>query len=123
MDKKTMSNMIFKKDFSFSNDNIIKITIDKGVHMCIERTGFAIAHVYFTSDDYAEINIPKGLTIADNTNKCSVKPIVNDLQNFVLCWTDSYTIFYNDEVVIDLVNKRQWSIYGPANVGIKVMDT
>lgn len=114
--------MIFKKSFSFNNDNITQITIDNGVYMCIERNGFAIARVYFTSNGYVEINIPKGLTIIDNTNKCSVEPIVCDSQNFALCWTDSYTIFYNGKVVVDIVNKRQWSIYGPSDRNIKEIE-
>jgi hypothetical protein len=108
------SNMSSKGTFSFDTGNTRQTKLDDGVHLCIKITQFAIARVYFVSDQSGEIGIPEGLTIFDKTNRSPVIPL-RGTQSFALCWTDSYTISYNGETVFDLINQRQWSVHGSPN--------
>ena len=97
----------FKGSFSFRNDNIRETQLEDGVHLRIERTGFAIAKVYFVDDNAAAISIPDGLVIHDDTNNANVARVDPNVAFFVLAWSDNYTITFNGVVVTELATQRQ----------------
>ena len=108
--------MTMKGSFSFRNDNIRETVLEDGIILRIERMGFAIARVYFVDDSFAEIPIPDGLVIRDITNNVAVAPF---LQFFVLAWSDTYSISFNDELITELATQRQWSLRGPPDRAIR----
>ena len=102
-----------KGSFSFKNDNLRETFLDGGIRLRIERTGFAIARVYFVNALNAEVPIPNGLVIHDVTNNVPVVPPAVNVHFFVLAWTDNYLITFNGIVVMELATQRQWSLRGP----------
>ena len=105
--------------FSFNKDSIYKTPLDDEIDLCLVRRGFAVARLYFIN--IAEIDIPKGVKVFDDTNKCQVQPLPNT-QFFALCWTDSYTIYYNNELVMQLKTNREWSIHTNKSIDNKKKD-
>ena len=103
---------MIKGSFSFKNDNARETLLDGGIRLRIERTGFAIARVYFVNALSAEVPIPNGLVIHDVTNNVPVTPPAVNVNFFVLAWSDNYLITFNGSVVMELATQRQWSLRG-----------
>ena len=110
--------MTMKGTFSFQNDDIRETTLGDGIILRIERSGFAIARVYFVDDSFCEIPIPNGLVIRDITNNVAVAPAAPNVQFFVLAWSDTYSITFNGELITELATHRQWSLRGPPDRAI-----
>lgn len=108
--------MTMKGSFSFRNDIIRETVLDDEIILRIERMGFAIARVYFVDESFAEIPIPNGFVIRDITNNVAVAPF---LQFFMLAWSDTYSISFNDELITELATQRQWSLRGPSDIAIR----
>jgi len=113
--------MLQKGSFSFRNDNIHCIHLGQGLFLRIERASFAIARVYFVDENCASVDIPEGLEIRDNTNNVPVQPLVGT-QQFVLAWSDNYSILYRGQYVVDLNTQRQWSLWGSPDREIVTID-
>lgn len=56
-----------KGTFSFQNDNVLQLSINDNLFIRIERIGFAVARLFFIDAVFAEIDIPAGLTVHDDT--------------------------------------------------------
>ena len=108
--------------FSFTNDNIIETVLPNGVILRIERSGFAIARVYFVNVNFSSVSIPDGLVVFDVTNNVHVKPLPNT-QTLALAWTDGYRITFNGELIVELNTTRQWSVHGPAAKVVHIIES
>jgi hypothetical protein len=100
-----------KGAFSFRNENIRETQLSDGTILRIVKVGPAIARVYFVDDNSVEVPIPEGLVVHDVVNNVLIDPIPNTMF-FILAWMDSYTISFNDELVVELTTQRQWSLRG-----------
>ena len=110
-----------KGTFSFKDDNVLETLLDNGVLLRIERCGFAIARVYFVDDGFVGVNIPAGLVVYDDTNNGIVRKLSNR-QEFLLAWSDSYTITLNGVLIIQLNTQRQWSVRSGPEQEIKTIE-
>lgn len=111
----------YKTQFSFKNNSqIMEFPVGDNVLARIESAGPSIARLYFVQNQ-AEIKIPEGIRVYDNTNKVKVDPVSR--QEFAMCWTDDYSIIYKDEVLLQLNNKRVWSVQGTPYIPVKFLDT
>ena len=111
-----------KGTFSFKDDNYgLETLLDNGVLLRIERNGFAIARVYFVDDGFVGVNIPAGLVVYDDTNNGIVRKLSNR-QDFLLAWSDSYTITLNGVLIIQLNTQRQWSVRSGPEQEIKTIE-
>lgn len=114
-------NMSFKGSFSFKNPRILEAQINDNVCVRLERVGFAIARLYFVQDA-AEVNIPDGLEVFDDTNGgLPVFPLLNN-PYFILAWTDNYTVKLNGVPVMGLRNQRQWAVTGERETAFRTLE-
>jgi hypothetical protein len=84
---------------------------DKPIIMNIQSISKSISILYFTNDLNEHITIPSGLVLYEydfsNNTKIILKPIGD---NFILCWTDNYTVEVDNKYFFDIKNERQWNI-------------
>jgi len=99
--------------FSFQEETILLTLLEGVIHMRMIPTGPSIARVYFiNSTTQNEVPVPPNFTIYDNTNQCKVCKLYLT-ESFALYWGDNYTITYDNEVILQLVTQRQWSVTTP----------
>lgn len=101
--------------FSFQEEEtILQTSLDSTTTMRIAKSGPSIARVYFVdSHTHREVPIPIDLTIYDDTNHVIVSKLYST-ESFVLHWGDNYTIEYDNEVIMEFVTQRQWTVTSPA---------
>lgn len=111
-----------KSSFSFKNDKILQIEIDDNTFIRVESVGFAVARLYFVDGGFAEIPIPPGLVVRDETHGGA--PVLPLLGNpyFVLAWTDNYSVELNGAIILGMANQRQWAISGPRAAHFQLID-
>jgi hypothetical protein len=102
--------------FSFKNNNITATKIGDNLYLRLERSGQAIARIYFVNEGSAEVPVPEGLVVQDVTNNVVVEPFLGN-NYFVVAWNDDYTISLNGILIVGLANQRQWSVSGPRGSG------
>ena len=104
----------FEMNLKDNTKNLYNIKLNENISMTLKKISDSVAIVFFTCDiENNKINIPEGLTIYDNTNNKNLGKFTNSY--FTLCWTDSYTIRYNVEIILDIVSKHSWNLNLPAN--------
>ena len=112
----------YKTQFSFQNHSQIMVfPVEDNVLATIESIGPSLARLYFVQNE-AEIKIPLKIQVYDKTNNVRVDPLRNR-EDFVLCWTDDYSIYKNKEILLQLSNKRVWSVHGIPSIPVKFLDT
>lgn len=104
--------MSAKGSFSFRNEQILQTYIDDGVYLRLERIGLAVARVYFVNEGHAEVPVPEGFRITDHSNSDVDVPRVPNREEYVLGWTDNYSLLRGDVVIIKLLNQRRWALQG-----------
>ncbi|KAJ3179077.1 hypothetical protein HDU85_005032, partial [Gaertneriomyces sp. JEL0708] len=109
VEESTVAMNSFKGSFSFRNDNLRSTDLPGGFDLRIERAGPAIARLYVVDAAAAEVPLPAGLTVFDNTNNVNVNPIIGT-QFFILAWTDNYVVRLNGTDILALDNQRQWAL-------------
>jgi hypothetical protein len=100
----------FKTHFYLQSEDILEFPVAEKVFGRLETVGPSIARLYFVQDN-AEIDIPDGIQVYDETNAVWVKKLCNT-QDFVLGWTDNYSVRYQGKTIMNLINKRVWSVKG-----------
>ena len=111
----------FNGSFSFKNPRILEVRINDNVCVRLERAGFALARLYFV-EEAAEVNIPDGLEVFDDTNGgLPVLPFSNT-QAFGLAWTDNYTVKLNGVPIMGLMNQRQWAVTGERETAFRAFE-
>ena len=102
--------MSVKGSFSFRNNKFFQTQIQDGIRLRMDRIGMAVARVYFIKEENIEVPIPHGFRIIDHSNgDILVNPIIGR-QEYFIGWTDNYSFIYNNNVVMTLINQRQWVI-------------
>ena len=79
----------------------------------MERIGPAVAKVYFVNDAQADIAVPAGFRIVDHSNGDIAVVKIVGREEYVLGWTDNYSMFMDEILVVKLINQRQWALQGP----------
>lgn len=99
---------------NFRNSNSYAIKIAENITMTLRKLSDAVAIIFFMDDiENNKIDVPEGFTIYDNTNNVNVSKFTK--QYFALCWTDHYTLRYNNVIVLDLISQRTWNMNSPGN--------
>lgn len=99
--------------FSFQEETILQTSLNSTTNMRIAKVGPAIARVYFVdSHTHREVPIPIDLSIYDDTNHVIVSKLYST-ESFALHCGDNYTIEYANEVIMEFVTQRQWSVTSP----------
>ena len=103
-----------ESNFNFTNMNQSYIySVTSNIILHIHRISYSVAMLYFTDEINNPINIPTGITIYtcdfQNMDSRIILPPTPS-QKYALCWTDSYEIEFNGEIVLNITNKRTWSI-------------
>lgn len=100
-------------EFDFNKtSNEYSCNINSNTILHINRINHSVAVLYFTDVINNKINIPSTIVVYtydyQNTNK---KVVHNSIkQEYMLCWTDDYTIELNKNVLINIKNQRKWNI-------------
>ena len=85
--------------------------ISSNVILHLYRSNHAVAIVEFIDEMSNQIPIPTGFLVYTKdfqTNQyIKLKPIGNF---YALCWTDDYVMEFNDEIIFDIRNDRNWDI-------------
>jgi len=92
-------------DFSERKNKTINVVLDELFNLTIEKQSSSTAAVYCTNKKNEKC-IPHGFKIINTTSHEFVHPVSNI---YILCWTDNYTITFND-VEINLQNKHVWDV-------------
>lgn len=99
--------------FDFTKtDNEYVYTVGSNAILHIKRVNHGVAVLYFTDEMNKKINIPEGIVVyafdyQDTIKKIIQKPIKQD---YPLCWTDNYTIEYNQIEIVSTNSERKWKI-------------
>ena len=99
--------------FDFTKtDNEYTYNMGSNVILHIKRMNHGVAVLYFTDELSNKINIPDGIVVyafdyQDTIKKIIQKPIKQD---YPLCWTDNYTIEYNQIEIVSTNSERKWKI-------------
>jgi hypothetical protein len=63
--------------------------------------------VCFVDEGSAEVKVPEGFTIIDHSNgDIQVQKFAGRVE-YVLAWSDKYSLRLNEALVLELVNQRQ----------------
>ena len=86
------------------------LNMDFNTILNIKRHNNSVAVLYFTDEASNIIYIPYGISVFEYDeyqNKVLLKPSEN---TYPLCWTDNYTVEYNNKVLLTIKNERKWNI-------------
>ena len=103
-----------KSTFHFSNaDNEYIHAIRPELLVHINRISHSVASLTFTDEFNNKVPIPNEIRVytfdyTKTQSKVIVKPSLHN--DYVLCWTDNYTVEWNSEIVVNIKNKRSWKI-------------
>ena len=92
--------------FSFHVDSVRKTPLTDNIQMCLQRWGPSIARVFFTNNEDEMIDVPQNFKIYDDTNRAQVKIVIP--RQYILVWSDNYTITLNDKVILVCKSVREW---------------
>ncbi|PNH10898.1 hypothetical protein TSOC_002295 [Tetrabaena socialis] len=96
-----------KGSFSYHDDNVH--WIDANTTAKVERVSNSIARVYLVDNANVQIPVPNNMKMTDQGgNICP--PFMN---NFMVCWMDTYTLSLNGQVVLGLSNQKHQSLSAP----------
>ena len=99
-------------DFTKTNNEYI-YNINSNIILHINRMNHSVAILYFTDEMGNKINIPNGIVVytydyQNKNKKISLKSSIK--KEYLLCWTDDYTIELNKNIVLNIKNQRNWNI-------------
>ena len=91
---------------------IYKIKLNN-IILYIKRISYSVAILYFTDESLNIINIPDEIILYSYENQNIQKKFIQTSINkyyYALCWTDNYIVEYNEQMLLDIKNKRTWNI-------------
>ena len=78
----------------------------------IDAINNSLATLYFTNKHNEQIHIPRGWVVYEYDFQTKEKvPLKSTQHQFVLCWSDNYTIKLDDKIILDIKNERKWTIF------------
>lgn len=106
----TMFNFeVNKKQFFFKN-------LTDSILIKLEKITESVAILYFTNtlteNPNESIDIPEGIKVYTydlNKQQIEETPLKHS-QKYALCFTDDYTIVYNNQIVLKIKSTRAWNI-------------
>ncbi len=117
---------IYKTNFTFTSTPyaspvIMEFPIGDNITARLETVDPSVACLYFVREQ-AEVAIPSGMEVFDETNRLYVKPFL-EKNYFILCWTENYSIHQDKKQLLYLSNKRSWAVHGDPKIPVTIMDT
>jgi hypothetical protein len=104
------TNTIF--DFATTEKYSYKLKEDVMFHL--EKSTESVARLYFTDENNTQIDKPQIFHVrsykhdGESLTFTIEKPINN---NYFLCWTDSYSITYDQKEILTIDSQRTWNIH------------
>ena len=99
--------------FSFTDNASSEYVHQMNPHIILHlyRINHGVAILDFTDEMNVKINIPTGIIIYTNDYQTNQKVVQKPITNFyTLGWTDNYIVEYNNKLLLDIKNKRNWDI-------------
>lgn len=94
------------------NENEYRCQIESNIILHIKRMNHPIAMLYFTDEMDNKINIPTNIVVYKyNYNSYQKVILKSSHEIYALYWKDNYAIEYNDKKIIDIENRRRWTVY------------
>ncbi|RHZ58488.1 hypothetical protein Glove_373g2 [Diversispora epigaea] len=115
---KNIEKIPYKGSFSYKNDDINSIDIDKKTKIIIENLHGDIAKLYFVNNQNVHIPIPANIVFKNVT--CNQNQISTD-NNFYVVWFSDYTMYKKDKVIFSLENQKKHIIRAATAVIRKVI--
>ena len=98
-------------EFKESNTTTYECIIDVNIVLHIYQINRSNALISFTDTSNKKINIPKGIVVYEYDFQTKEKVVLKPIrEEYVLCWTDDYTIERNGKTLLDIKNERKWKI-------------
>jgi hypothetical protein len=98
--------------FDFMNSNSeYNYTIRVNLILNIKYNSPSIARLYFTNNLNNTVDIPTEFKIYTFDYQKGKQRIIQksvDKQSYSLCWSDNYVLEYNNEILMNISNTRQW---------------
>ena len=99
-----------KGSFSYLNDSVNYMELDANLTIRIEKININAARVYLVDAGQVQQPIPPHVTMQTATG-VAIGPFMN---NFIITWADSYTLFVHGQPYMYLNQQKKQSILGPA---------
>lgn len=118
---------IYKTTFTFTSTPyaspvIMEFPVGDDIMARLETASPSVARLYFVREQ-AEVAIPSDVEVFDETNKLQVYPFLAYKQHYLLSWSDDYSIYRDDTLLVSLTQKRSWSVYGDSTLPVYLMET
>lgn len=97
-----MSNISFR----FNCPNRVIINLKNDIDMQIIPNSIATAEIYFLKEGQI-VDVPKNIKIVDTTYGYCCSPVFQT-KHFVLGWTSSFEIKFDEKLIVSLINNRDW---------------
>ena len=99
-----------KGSFHYKQDNENYVVIDQLLTARVARLNNNVARLYLVDGANVQQQIPQHITLTDETG-ANVPPFLN---NYLITWTSSYTLWVHGYEHLVLNNQKQQSIRGVA---------
>lgn len=94
--------------FDFTKETNLYTKLEDGIYLKLDRLNHSVARLYFVNKENIEIKVPEGFKVFDNTH--GDMEIVKRGEQYLLAWTDNYSLMLKDWLITRLVTQRQWSL-------------
>ena len=101
--------LVRKGSFSYKQDIANYLELDHHLMIRIERIDDIVARVYLVDAQNVQQPIPANVTMA----RAAGDAVPHFLDNFLISWVDSYTLYVNGKAHMVLNNQKQQAISGP----------
>ena len=98
--------------FSFRLENNrphIEKRIHDNLYVRIRRIDTTVAQLYFVDREKKNIPIPPGISVRNLSTNIDVH-LFTGTETFALAWSDSYSVTFNTDLIVQMVSQRQWSL-------------
>jgi hypothetical protein len=98
--------------FSFTNpDSEYSHKICSNVILHLRRTNHAVAILSFTDEMGNKVDVPTVFRVYTKDYQTNKEVIQKPIDNiYALCWSDNYTIAFNNQTILEIKNNRNWDI-------------
>ena len=109
--------LVRKGSFSYKQDNANYLELDDHLIIRMERIDDIVARVYLVDAHNVQQPIPANVTMA----RAAGDAVPHFLNNFLISWVDSYTLYVNGQTHMVLNNQKQQAISGPPDAASGVV--
>ncbi|KAF0454158.1 hypothetical protein F8M41_001667 [Gigaspora margarita] len=105
--KKEVAEDMLGDTFSYINGKTYIITLDNNTKMRISSLNTDVARVYFVNNNNVQVQVPNGMVMHDDDNNHNIRHFRGE---YHISWIHSYTLLWNNNVVVRLYNQKQQAV-------------